>query len=553
MLHRVYNKFIQLTCIILVGYLFFQGLFTLCNIQNVFENTFYVENNVFTQLTGILFFVLFVILLIKLGGQILEKQGKIIFLILLCLMDLFLIWWVTQTVFWFYGDIGILYGAAAHLLEGDFSYWQPGGYCYMWPFQTTLTLMIAAILKTSSLGASFYIFPFICILFYTITILSIYATLQLMFEDKALVNAQGIMLACYFPYAFLSLCMYGDPIGYGWGTLAIFHAVKYVKRSKSRNLLLSGMFMALAIVFKLNCSILLVGVVVLLILKAVLEREKLPRRFLLIMVFLLIVFGGKKLPDLCFEAISGMDMPVGNSRWTHLAMGLQECEKAPGWYNGYNANVFIDNGYDTEKAAEEAKKAIKALVGNFRRHPDYAWKFFHKKLASEWNNPTFQCFHEQSSRRTARELSSFVKSFLYEGGKLNILAIGFLDIAQSVLLFGILLYFILEKNADYCQLFWGLLFIGAFVFWMFWEAKARYVAPYFLFLIPYSFMGYRMLVQCWKEKRVKRTVFVLLAVTVFLYFSNVGWINSSLKINRDTESYYEHIHRWNQNFLWLRY
>ncbi len=557
MLEKAYTKFIRYVCVVLSGYLFLQGLFTLCNIRRIEETTYFISNNAFVQLAGVALFTLFVIVLSKesVWGW-LGRHGHYLFGILTALMFLFLIWWVTQTVFWYYGDAEWMYRCALELLEGNFSQWKPGGYCYMWPFQSGTVLLIAGIVKCSSVGTSFYIFPIVSIVFYTVTIISLYATLKLLYRDRALVNVQGIMLTLYIPYAFLTMCMYGDPVGYGWGALAVYHAVKYVKKDKPCNLILSAFFLCPAIWFKLNCSILMVGILVLTVLKVLelrREKERILRSLFLILCFVLIVSVGTKIPYFYISRLSGMEMPAGNSKWAHLAMGAQDSDKAPGWYNGYNAETFIRNGYDTEKTAAEAKLALAESLKNFAENPSYAWEFYNRKLASEWNNPTMECFHVQNFRNTALELSGFVKSTINDGGKINILAIWFLDIAQSVLLFGILIYFLYEEKVDYQQLIWGLLFVGAFVFWMFWEAKCRYVAPYFLFLIPYSIMGYRILITRWRKRRMQISLAVLTVLIVFLQCSGSGWVKNSFKINSDTEAYYEYIHEYNQNFVNLRY
>ncbi len=76
MLQSFYCKFIRLLCVLFAGYIFFQGLFTFCHIQNVYEKTFYVENNVFTQLAGIALFMLLTALLLKeRAWRLLEKWG----------------------------------------------------------------------------------------------------------------------------------------------------------------------------------------------------------------------------------------------------------------------------------------------------------------------------------------------------------------------------------------------------------------------------------------------------------------------------------------------
>ena len=99
--------------------------------------------------------------------------------------------------------------------------------------------------------------------------------------------------------------------------------------------------------------------------------------------------------------------------------------------------------------------------------PAYMCRFFNAKLASEWNNPTSDCFLIQNYRLTSLELKSIIKSTINDGGKLNIIFTFLFDIQQAVFMFGILIYFINYKNADLKQLLAGMLFIGAFIFWLF--------------------------------------------------------------------------------------
>ena len=265
-----------------------------------------------------------------------------------------------------------------------------------------------------------------------------------------------------------------------------------------------------------------------------------------------------QVPDLLVKQMTGLEDLGGNTKWAHIAMGVQESEEAPGWYNCYNQNVFIENHYDREAAAEAAKESFWASMGDFAEDPAAGWKFFNYKLASQWNNPTFECFHIQNFRATALELNSLVKSTINDGGKINILLIYLLDIGQSVLLFGILLYLILAKDANWEQLLFAVLFVGGFVFSTFWEAKCQYVIPFFFLLIPYAYLGYAEMVgQIGKAgkgwNRVYTTFLVLGIVIAFIAISDAEWIGNSFKIHVGTEDYYEYIHQYNHNFENLRF
>lgn len=548
------SRAVRAIAAILAGYLFLQGLFTICNIQRINEKNYFVSNNAVLQAGGILLFFLVCCFMLKpLLWNWLEKHGEKLFWILLMGMAAFLVWWVYQTCFWFYGDTEKVYMCAGKLIERDFEQWMPGGYAYMWPHQNGLILFVAAMLRFLTVGQSFYAFYFVSIFFYVITIGGLFQTLKLLFQDRALVSVQGIMLFLYFPYAFLTMCMYGDSIGYGWSVLAIYYSLRYLKGGRIRYLLVSGVCIALGICFKQNCMIILAGILILMLADLLFQKRNYGKKGLLIMAYLLLVMLGSSAPDKYIECISGMEQAQGNSKIAHIAMGVQESDKAPGWYNGYNEEVFAENHYDHDETARAAAESLKESLQKFVKNPFYAWQFFHHKLASEWNNPTFECFHVQNGRETSKELSSLVKSTINDGGKVNILLIFLSDILQSVLLFGVLMYFIHGKGSSLQQLLPAILFIGAFLFWLVWEAKPRYVAPYFLLLIPYAFLGYQTCIVNRKNRSVRFSMAAIVIIAILTSVSDHELISSSLKLGEDTESYYEYIHEYNDNFIKFRY
>ena len=272
-----------------------------------------------------------------------------------------------------------------------------------------------------------------------------------------------------------------------------------------------------------------------------------------LLLAVILTFAIAKIPAACISAHLQINLDKGNSKWAHVAMGLQDTESAPGWYNTYNTEIFVENNYDTEATAAACIENIKESLHNFASDPEYAWEFFNKKWAIQWNNPTFECFTLQSNKVSNVELTPLIKSTIFDGGKVNILLIAFFDICQSVFLFGILLYLITEKKADSGELLPFLLLIGAFAFWTFWETKSRYVLPYFLLVIPYSVIGYRNLLNQWKSRIVRVSLGVIAALILFISVSNFPIIRESMKIDKDTEAYYEYIHEYNKNFMNFRY
>ena len=49
-MEKIYSRIVRIVSIIIIGYLFLQGLFTICNMQRVTERVYYMKNNPWRQL-----------------------------------------------------------------------------------------------------------------------------------------------------------------------------------------------------------------------------------------------------------------------------------------------------------------------------------------------------------------------------------------------------------------------------------------------------------------------------------------------------------------------
>ncbi|MCD7836250.1 MAG: hypothetical protein LUG83_06320, partial [Lachnospiraceae bacterium] len=480
---------VRVTGIIFVGYIFLQGLFTICLIQRVEEKTYYISNNTVSQITGI---VLFCILTYFFAGkglsELIKRHGdtwfKLVFVLVLAALGI----WLLMTRFWYFGDMEKVYQYAGMLNAGDFSGWLPGGYPYMWSQQNGLILFVSLLLRFFDKDTSYIVFYFINLFFYGVMTVSFYSSMKTLFKDRDIYIIQLLMLVLYFPYAFFITLLYGDVIGFSFGAAAAALLLKYLDTRRNVHIVLSCVCIIFAVIFKQNSLIIFVGASIMLIHDMAVGFNK--KKLLSCAVYIILALIGFGLPKVIIEQAGGNKIDGGNSKWANIAMGLQECDKAPGWYNCYEEEVFAANNYDGDATAAEAKRELAERLKYFAQNPGYAWEFINKKLASEWNNPTFECFHIQNWRGSSIELSGFVKSIINDGGKLNIILIYILDICQSVVLFGVLMYLIGDDSQDLRRLFFIILFIGGFMFFTVWEAKCRYTVPFYLMLIPYAWPGY---------------------------------------------------------------
>jgi len=173
-------------------------------------------------------------------------------------------------------------------------------------------------------------------------------------------------------------------------------ALLYRRSEKLRYSVLCGIAMALAVIFKQNCLIIFVGIAVFYMMCLITNRTpgkqaglKIVGNLLLVVVLTFLI---SRIPAAFISSHLQVEPGAGNSKWAHIATGLQDTESAPGWYNTYNTETFVENKYDTDATAKASQENIRESLQHFAEDPEYAWSFFNRKWAIQWNNPTFECF-----------------------------------------------------------------------------------------------------------------------------------------------------------------
>jgi hypothetical protein len=548
--------------IVLVSFLFLQSLFTLCIILWRWEKiewNFYIENNLFLQLLSILlFFGLCVFLHSKRVFAFIQDKGKVVCIITLIIVSVFLIFWYQQTKFSPVHDEEIVFQLANAFLQGNYADWLPGGYAYMYPHQNGLVLFTALLIRIFGSIHALPVFYHINVVFYILTVIFIHLSLKLIFQ-KEFSHMQTLMLLLFLPYTFYCVLYYGNVIGFGWAMGGIYFLLTYLHNGKKSSLIVAALFMTFAVMFKQNDLIIFVGCSILLITDLILRRQHFMKKAFLSLLFACIFLVGIQLPTTTIKVTSGLDLGEGNTPLAWVAMGLQYMVlRPPGFYNAYNVDVFTENHFNTAEAAKASIQSIQSSLTKFYQDPKYATFFFGSKLALEWTNPSFECFAFQEDRFVHDSRGAIVRSTIEPGGKLNTILLLWFDVTQSVILFGVIIYLASAKQASLRQLFFVMLFIGGYIFFIFWEAKARYVVPYFFMLIPYSYPGYVKCVDSakaitsvlrhqadssvmQKHRSIYITILILIVLILWIALSNSPYIMNLFKITTDTDLYYEYV------------
>lgn len=413
--------------------------------------------------------------------------------------------------------------AAEGLRNGDYSAFQYDGYIAKYTNQ--IGLLFIEYLIGFIVGDYNYIF------WQLLNVVMVVFTYKLFSDILALFNMPR--LACllapvsgilFFPWTLYSVFIYGNVAGLFFAALSFKYALLFIgsadEKCSVKYLLISGLAMMLSVMVKNNYLIFMIALIIYTV------AEMLRRRNIQIILLSFAVIAGfcmqAVIPKLVIEKITGCDLNNGASSWAWIDMGLRPntgTTYADGWYNGRIAALYENNGYDTKKEAVAAKEEIRAYLELYRNDSKALVSFLSKKVASQWNNPEFQCFWITNVRGTNIRQSNFITGIL--SVKDNSAHMNYLNILQSLILFGSLIYAI---DAFFRKSFVGttvlpLTFIGGFIFHIFWEGKCQYTLPYFMILIPLCIMGYNNMAKRITDTSKERLLKCGIWAAVFLFIT----------------------------------
>lgn len=397
------------------------------------------------------------------------------------------VWWVLSTQYHIGADQAQVQKAVVLLHKQDYSMFEKDGYLAMFPNQ--LGLVWISYLFSFLFGSNNYIGFQLC---NVVGLVVIYKELAEIGNHCGLSRMMQLIVIglsiVFVPLTLYTSFVYGNLLGLACALAAISREMNYIKEKKKMDLILSGILIALSIQLKSNHLIFLIGMVI----YGGMEWLKTKKKHVLLLPLVLIgcCLVSSMMVKNVTEHVTGYPVNAGASTWSWIAMGLQEGSRAPGWYNGYNSGSYIYSEYDPVIQEMVAKASIQRSFAMFSRDKWGSIEFFTKKIASQWNNPTFQGFWNVQVRESEVVQSQWLLHMTDAIGAHR--WAGFLNVFQFLILSGAFLYaFAGRIDREKLQTSVpAMIFIGGFVFHLIWEAKCQYTISYFVLLIPYAVAGF---------------------------------------------------------------
>lgn len=413
-------------------------------------------------------------------------------------------------------DPSKVYTAAMQWRAGDFSAFEEGGYLFRYPFQSGIVLFYY--LLSFLTGAENYVGLQLFNAAALAVIDFFLAKLSARFwkEERAFEIVACVSVMLFLPMLYYTTYLYGILPGMAFALAALYQLVRYLETRRYPYMLGMALCIGVAIVLKSNCLIYLVAIVCFLLYDVMdgLLRGRWKKQSLLSVLCILLCVGGYVGCDAAYqkavEKLSGYELTDGAAMISWVVMGLQDSAAAtgPGEYNGYIIDVFQQYHYDTDQITEVSLRDIKTILQRMADNPlDEGVTFFAKKMAFQWNDPTFAAMERTEGRRSAIVLPAFAKSMI--DGEARVSLTIYLNYLQTLVWIGVLLYLYLRKKSENLYELMGVVvFLGGYFFHFFWESGASYTLPYFLLLFPYAARGFLDLVELldemWRKYRGKK-------------------------------------------------
>lgn len=394
------------------------------------------------------------------------------------------------------GDQRYLSDAAWEFTEGNFRVFTENSdtrYLYIHPHQLGYAAFLELVYTLFG-GGNYLAAQLLNAGFAVLCVFAGYQITALLFADDRISIYYLLLSMGCFPLFFYTAFVYGEVSSTALCMCAVWLLVDYLKKGRKWSMALSAVSIAAAVLIRNNSLIVLIAMALVLLIKGISGKNF---RLLLCLLFLLAaVFGSRAGLRKIYEVRADLSMNRGAPMLLYVAMGMQEAPASAGWSNAYILhNYWGEADFDYDLSTEIAKADIRKSLEGFQADPLYMLDFYKRKFVSQWNDPTYQCILMTNANDRAR--GSLANS-VYDG-KLFYLLNFFMNHYQSLLFLSAFAWILRGWKEKRGIEAWILLIgiFGGFLFHMIWEAKGRYILPYFVLLLPVAAAGIKSLTD-WK-------------------------------------------------------
>lgn len=366
-------------------------------------------------------------------------------------------------------------------------------YIELYTQQITLSTIYALIFKITKIQSP-VLLQYINVIANAFTILGILFITKQLGKKLEVTKINSLVISLSFiTLPLLSTFVYGDIISLPMCLFSVYFIMKYSETKKINYMLISMVLMPMAYMARMNNLIFIIAVTIYLLLGIFSMENKNAKKILKEIVVLILFVIISILPTAATKKYWENKLELEQDKTFpttgFICMGMQEGERAKGWYNASPRMAFEN--------LENAKKYYKEEIHNrlkiFIRNPVYCIKFYAIKTATMWAENTYAAlWYNQSfnfgeidgieNTQLQQKYSEDIDNTLVKFQK----TVNIFQKAIVLIVFGSTLLVLIKnrKSIPNEVLLLVTIFIGGFLFHTIWEAKSRYIIPYIVVLMP---------------------------------------------------------------------
>ena len=471
---------------------YFKSDYTLWDTQNKnfkfnteIETIFYKFDNILYTIIGILIIGLIIYTIIKICKKLkIPNKSLVLFGVgIVFIVGIVLVLGLKVLP---RGDQIQVLNAAIDSIQENFSKFEKSQYFDWYPYQIGIVFYIEMLLRlfntTSYISIQLVNVIELCVTFYFM-----YLCIDKILKDEISKKISVIFMILFAPiYPYVTF-VYGNIPGLMCAVISVYYMLKYFENNKIINLVISGVSIAFAINLKNNYLIFFIAEAIIYFINAIKNKDY---KLIAVIIFAFILNKGMfKCVEKYYEIRGNLKISEGIPKNAWMVMAMQESAMAPGWFNGYPVSTYMNTDYNNEETKKIANKDLSNRINELIKNPKYTFKFYTKKMISQWCEPTFEStwiiqpwldndYYERAEN--SRILNSFFK------GKLrriyDIYCESLLVLIYTLATISVIRNF---KDLDLSKNIFLIVFLGGVAFHLLWEGKSQYIWTYILCAIPY--------------------------------------------------------------------
>lgn len=487
---KVINIFLIVNLIIGIYLTASALLFSWNNIELADEYVYKNRDNFIVNILGLLFVFTIVAVFSNRQSFLKEVSTRKIAIILGIVAVVISVCWVVSSKTAPQADAKYVCEAASRFNVGDYFDMGRGEYVAKYPQQLGLITLMRILFKL--FGDYNYLS------FQILSCLAVFPIIYCTYEIAGIIsnNNRVVEMICLvisftcLPIYMYTAYVYGEILSTACIIISFMMILKCFQQPTKARLIGLAIAVMLAVMIRQNSLIAIIAMLAISLFNCLLK----DKRKISLMVLVAIIVGVMSHSIL----IKGLYENKWPDDATHLhtllwvAMGMNNDRECAGWNNGMPSMIFDESNFDEEAC----KDAAMLVISNFKNlcmdNPRFAADFYNRKITSQWCAPMYQGIVMNSYIVGEQHGLTYA---IFNNKKVWKVLDNFMNLYQLVIYVSMLAFiFHYLKKKDGAEIYIGLLTIfGGFLFSILWEAKTRYVFPYFVIMLPYAAVGIYLL------------------------------------------------------------